>query len=61
MGEENVPPERLETRLISAREADSGLQVQLRASETVNYGVVAKSLVSVERAGISKVAVITAR
>ncbi|PWC17516.1 biopolymer transporter ExbD [Brenneria roseae subsp. roseae] len=61
VGEENIPPERLEARLISAREADAGLQVQLRASEAVNYGVVAKSLVSVERAGISKVAVITAR
>lgn len=53
--------EQLESRLLAARSENERLQVQLRASETVNYGLVAKSLVSIERAGISKVAIVTAR
>ncbi|MFT8209796.1 MAG: ExbD/TolR family protein [Symbiopectobacterium sp.] len=53
--------EQLEPRLIAAHSENERIQVQLRASETVNYGLVAKSLVSIERAGISKVAIVTAR
>ncbi|MEC5320150.1 biopolymer transporter ExbD [Brenneria populi subsp. brevivirga] len=57
----SVPLEQLESRLRAAGETDSAVHVQLRASEDVSYGVVAKSLASIERAGIGKVAVITAR
>ncbi|PWC19566.1 ExbD/TolR family protein [Brenneria corticis] len=61
VGDESLPLEQLEPRLAAAREADDAVQIQLRASEDVSYGLVAKSLASIERAGISKVAVITAR
>lgn len=37
------------------------MRVQLQADDGVNYGEVARAMAAIERAGISKLAVITAR
>jgi biopolymer transport protein ExbD len=61
IGKEQIQPELLETNLAAARAADANLRVQLQADTGVNYGVVAQVMASIERAGITRLAVITAR
>ncbi|WP_122585306.1 ExbD/TolR family protein [Pseudomonas viridiflava] len=51
----------LETNLKAAREKAPDVRVQLQADDGVNYGEVARAMASIERAGITKLSVITAR
>lgn len=51
----------LEARLATIKSADSETRVRLQADTAVNYGAVAKAMASIERAGITRVAVVTAR
>lgn len=56
-----IQPELLQSNLEAAKAKDAELRVQLQADEGVNYGQVAKAMASIEKAGITKLAVITAR
>jgi biopolymer transport protein ExbD len=48
-------------RLQGAKAKDPQVRVQLQADDGVNYGQVAKAMASIEKAGITKLAVITAK
>lgn len=61
LNKEEVGEDALQSRLEQAREDDPNLRVQLRADDSVDYGLVARSMASIERAGITKLAVITER
>ncbi|GAB3460049.1 ExbD/TolR family protein [Azotobacter salinestris] len=58
---DEIQADLLESSLQAAKAADAGLRVQLQADDQVDYGVVARAMASIERAGITKLAVITAR
>lgn len=58
---EQIQLDLLESRLTQAKISDPDLKVQLQADDSVGYGIVAKSMAAIERAGITKLAVITAR
>jgi biopolymer transport protein ExbD len=51
----------LETSLKGAKEKNADVRVQLQADNGVNYGEVARAMTSIERAGITKLSVITAK
>ncbi|BBP76249.1 biopolymer transporter ExbD [Pseudomonas gingeri NCPPB 3146 = LMG 5327] len=51
----------LEAQLATIKSTDSETRVRLQADTAVNYGAVAKAMASIERAGITRVAVVTAR
>ncbi|KRW62103.1 ExbD/TolR family protein [Pseudomonas sp. TTU2014-080ASC] len=61
INKDQIQPEQLESSLINAKASDAEIKVQLQADDQVGYGVVAKAMASIERAGITKLAVITAR
>lgn len=61
INKDEIQPDLLETSLIDAREQDAEIRVQLQADDQVEYGAVAKAMAAIERAGITKLAVITAR
>lgn len=61
LDKEPIEPELLEARLATIRSTDSEARVRLQADTSVNYGAVAKAMASIERAGITRVAVVTAR
>ena len=61
LNKDEVQAELLQTSLETAKAKDAELRVQLQADETVDYGQVAKAMASIERAGITKLSVITAR
>lgn len=61
INKDEIQPELLESSLADAKSKDSEVKVQLQADGQVDYGVVAKVMASIERAGITKLAVITAR
>ena len=48
-------------QLQAAKAKDPEVRVQLQADDGVNYGEVARAMASIERAGITKLSVITAR
>ena len=50
----------IETELKTLKAKDPELSLHLHADEGVNYGIVAKVMASIERAGITKLAVLTA-
>ncbi|MND65758.1 Biopolymer transport protein ExbD [compost metagenome] len=58
---DEIQPELLQGNLEAAKAKDSELRVQLQADDQVDYGAVARAMASIERAGITKLAVITAR
>ncbi|WKN24080.1 ExbD/TolR family protein [Azotobacter vinelandii] len=58
---DEIQPDLLESNLQAAKAADAELRVQLQADDQVDYGVVARAMAAIERAGITKLAVITAR
>ncbi|MDZ5602268.1 biopolymer transporter ExbD [Pseudomonas sp. RP23018S] len=58
---DEIQPEQLQARLQTAKAEDPDVRVQLQADNGVNYGEVARAMASIERAGISKLSVITAR
>ncbi|WP_323815393.1 biopolymer transporter ExbD [Cellvibrio sp. NN19] len=51
--------EQVEQELISRKAANPDIKLSLNADEVVPYGVVAKIMVIIERAGIDKLAVVT--
>lgn len=61
INKDEIQPELLESSLIQAKADDAELKVQLQADDQVEYGSVAKAMAAIERAGITKLAVITAR
>jgi len=61
INKDEVQPELLETNLKAARTDDADVRVQLQADNGVNYGEVARAMASIERAGITKLSVITAK
>ncbi|HEY1029838.1 MAG TPA: biopolymer transporter ExbD [Pseudomonas sp.] len=65
INKDEVQADLLESSLIQARQeaevAHEELRVQLQADDGVNYGEVARAMAAIERAGITKLAVITAR
>ncbi|MNE99069.1 biopolymer transport protein ExbD [compost metagenome] len=58
---DEIQPDLLQGSLETAKARDPELRVQLQADDQVDYGRVAKAMASIERAGITKLAVITAR
>ncbi|OLU32264.1 biopolymer transporter ExbD [Pseudomonas sp. PA27(2017)] len=61
INKDEIQPALLESSLIQAKADDAELKVQLQADDQVEYGSVAKAMAAIERAGITKLAVITAR
>lgn len=61
LNKDEIQPELLRTNLESAKQQDPQLRVQLQADDGANYGQVAKAMAAIEKAGITKLAVITAR
>ncbi|WP_225774298.1 ExbD/TolR family protein [Pseudomonas sp. Marseille-Q5115] len=56
-----ISPDLLENNLQAARQKNPDVRVQLQADDSANYGAVAKAMAAIERAGITKLSVITAR
>lgn len=65
INKDEIQADLLESSLIQAKQeaevAHEELRVQLQADDGVNYGEVARAMAAIERAGITKLAVITAR
>jgi len=61
INKDEIQPDLLETNLKAAKTKDAEVRVQLQADNSVNYGEVARAMASIERAGISKLSVITAK
>ena len=61
INKDEIQPDLLETNLQAAKAKDPQVRVQLQADDGVNYGEVARAMASIERAGITKLSVITAR
>ncbi len=61
INKDEIQPDLLQTSLEAAKTKDPELRVQLQADDQVDYGAVARVMASIERAGITKLAVITAR
>ncbi|KWT12132.1 MULTISPECIES: ExbD/TolR family protein [Pseudomonas syringae group] len=61
INKDEIRPDLLETNLKVAREKAPEVRVQLQADNGVNYGEVARAMASIERAGITKLSVITAK
>ena len=61
INKDEIQPDLLETSLQAAKAKDPEVRVQLQADDGVNYGEVARAMASLERAGITKLSVITAR
>jgi biopolymer transport protein TolR len=61
INKDEIQPDLLQINLQSARQKDPDVRVQLQADDGVNYGEVARAMASIEKAGITKLAVITAK
>ncbi|MBD8682760.1 ExbD/TolR family protein [Pseudomonas sp. CFBP 13719] len=61
INKDEIQPELLQVNLQNARQKDPDVRVQLQADDGVNYGEVARAMASIEKAGITKLAVITAK
>ncbi|MBD8613891.1 biopolymer transporter ExbD [Pseudomonas putida] len=61
INKDEIQPDLLQTNLQSAKQKDPDVRVQLQADDGVNYGEVARAMASIEKAGITKLAVITAK
>lgn len=58
---DEIQADLLESNLQAAKAKNPDVRVQLQADNGVNYGEVARAMASIERAGISKLSVITAK
>ena len=58
---DEIQPDLLEVSLQDAKAKNPDVRVQLQADNGVSYGEVAKLMASIEKAGITKLAVITAK
>jgi biopolymer transport protein TolR len=61
INKDEIEPGLLEFKLQAAKAKDPEVRVQLQADDGVNYGEVARAMASIERAGITKLSVITAK
>jgi biopolymer transport protein ExbD len=61
INKDEIQADLLETNLKAAKEKAPDVRVQLQADNGVNYGEVARAMASIERAGITKLSVITAK
>ena len=61
LAKNEVAPELLEKSLQDVKNQDPEVRVQLQANAGVNYGQVAKAMASIERAGITRISVMTAK
>lgn len=61
INKDEIQPDLLETNLRSAKEKNADVRVQLQADNGVNYGEVARAMASIEKAGVTKLSVITAK
>ncbi|GAB7528972.1 biopolymer transporter ExbD [Pseudomonas sp. 3A(2025)] len=61
INKDEIKADLLETNLQAAKNKDPQVRVQLQADNGVNYGEVARAMASIERAGITKLSVITAK
>ncbi|EPJ87546.1 MULTISPECIES: ExbD/TolR family protein [Pseudomonas] len=61
INKDEIQPNLLEINLASAKAKNPDVRVQLQADDGVNYGEVARAMASIERAGITKLSVITAK
>ncbi|ALI10785.1 MULTISPECIES: biopolymer transporter ExbD [Pseudomonas] len=61
INKDEIQADLLESNLQSAKAKNPDVRVQLQADNGVNYGEVARAMASIERAGISKLSVITAK
>lgn len=61
INKDEIQSDLLEFNLQAAKAKDPDVRVQLQADDGVNYGEVARAMASIERAGITKLSVITAR
>lgn len=61
INKDEIQPDLLQSNLQTARQKDPDVRVQLQADDGVNYGEVARAMASIEKAGITKLAVITAK
>ena len=55
-----IPIEQFEKELLTRKAADPEIALNLNADDAVKYGTVAKVMASIERSGITKLAVLTA-
>ena len=61
INKDEIQADLLESNLAAAKAKDANVKVQLQADDGVNYGEVARAMAAIERAGITKLAVITKR
>ncbi|WP_439870202.1 ExbD/TolR family protein [Pseudomonas syringae] len=61
INKDEIQPGLLESSLKAAKDKTHDVRVQLQADNGVNYGEVARAMASIERAGITKLSVITAK
>lgn len=61
INKDEIQPDLLETNLKAAKDKNADVRVQLQADNGVNYGEVARAMASIEKAGITKLSVITAK
>ncbi|MGY4491359.1 ExbD/TolR family protein [Pseudomonas putida] len=61
INKDEVQPDLLESNLEAAKAKNPDLRVQLQADDGVGYGKVAGAMASIEKAGITKLSVITKR
>jgi biopolymer transport protein ExbD len=61
INKDEIQPDLLEFNLQAAKAKNSDMRVQLQADNGVNYGEVARAMASIERAGITRLSVITAK
>jgi biopolymer transport protein ExbD len=61
INKDEIQPDLLKSNLESAKAKDPDVRVQLQADDGVNYGEVARAMASIEKAGITKLSVITAK
>ncbi|EJL01652.1 MULTISPECIES: biopolymer transporter ExbD [Pseudomonas] len=61
INKDEIQADLLEFNLQAAKAKNPEVRVQLQADNGVNYGEVARAMASIERAGITKLSVITAK
>jgi len=61
INKDEIQPDLLQTNLAAAKAKNPDVRVQLQADNGVNYGEVARAMASIEKAGITKLSVITAK
>jgi biopolymer transport protein ExbD len=61
INKDEIQPDLLQTNLAAAKQQNPDVRVQLQADNGVNYGEVARAMASIEKAGITKLSVITAK